>query len=271
MILKKVHTLFTLYFVVTVSLMSYQSMRGPLSPLYFFRYPINYVNSGLSFFIESIKKPFVATIAMERDNERLRSELKRLQLKEQRFEQETRENKRLEGLLSLKNDIESGGLYRYVATARVISKNPDSWSHLMVINRGLEQGVKKDMAVRTVEGLIGKVIMASARQSTVLLITDIHSSVAIKIDEKRLEGILSGTGDANCILKYLPEDEDVAIGSKVVTSGFDALFPPGIPVGKVESVDKTTAGLFLNVEVELFANPVTMDEVMVVSRVDEKF
>ncbi|MBF0536872.1 MAG: rod shape-determining protein MreC [Nitrospirae bacterium] len=243
--------------------MSYQSIRGPIKPIFYLRYPVQYLNEAIYNIIEAVKAPFVSMIMVKQENIRLKQELQQLLLREEAFHEQEQENKRLRQLLDLK-DVTPG----YVTTARVIGKNPSTWSQTMIINKGDLDGIRKNMAVRSSRCLIGKVILVDKHYATVLLITDIHSSVAVEVQSSRLEGVVSGSGQSLCTLKYIPQDEIVREGEVLITSGYDSLYPPGIPVGKVSSVERSQTELFLNIEVTLCAAPFKIDEVMVVDRTD---
>ncbi|MEO5355892.1 MAG: rod shape-determining protein MreC [Nitrospirae bacterium YQR-1] len=259
--LKKHHTLFLIYVFFLISLMTYQSFKGPFQPLFRLRYPLFFVNDAISTTLDVIKKPFVILFALERENARLKIELNKLLLKEQLYDEAIYENNRLISLLSLKSEITN-----YVTSARVIARQPDRWYHQMVIDSGTRAGVKKNMAVRTENGLIGKIILSEPNYSTVLLLTDVHSSVAVRFEDNRTEAVLSGNGTQLCSLKYIPVSEDVKPGVELVTSGTDSLFPSGIPVGRVVNVERAATGMFHEISVELFAQPIKTEEVLVVSR-----
>ncbi|MCG6553067.1 MAG: rod shape-determining protein MreC [Candidatus Magnetominusculus sp. LBB02] len=257
---KKSQLLFLLYLFLSVSLMSVQSIRGRIQPLFFINYPLNFINETIKSIIYQVEKPFVTLSLLEKKNEQLQKEIETLLLKNQDYQEKARENERLKELLKLKYDTPN-----YVATAKAISHNPDMWSQTMEINKGYKDGVKKDMAVRTVQGLIGKIIKSDAHYATVLLLTDVSSAVAVKSQDNRTEAILTGVGEDYCTLRY-GIMEEAAAGDTMITSGLDSLYPMGIPVGKVIAVEKNPSMFEQDIKVALFANPLKIDEVMVVAR-----
>ncbi|MBF0464416.1 MAG: rod shape-determining protein MreC [Nitrospirae bacterium] len=259
--LKKHHTLFLIYVFFLISLMTYQSFRGPFQPILCLRYPLFLVNDVIDTAISIIRKPFVLLFTIEGENVRLKSELNRLLLKEQQYDEAINQNKRLSALLLLK-----GETINYVSAARVIARQPNKWYHQIILDSGTKAGIKKDMAIRTDKGLIGKIISTESNYSTVQLLTDVYSSVAVRLEDNRTEAVLSGTGSELCLLKYIPVSEDVKAGESLVTSGTDNLFPAGIPVGRVLSVERVTSGMFHEIKVELFAQPTKVEEVIIVSR-----
>jgi rod shape-determining protein MreC len=197
----------------------------------------------------------------EEENLRLKAELDKLLRERQKYEEAFLENKRLKEILSLKEKE-----HRYVTSARVIARGPDQWSNTFVLDKGLPAGIQKDMTAITTKGLVGKISEVSNSYSYLLLLTDINFSATVRLQEGRMEGIISGTGLRKCQLKYIPYDEEVKKGDVLITSGLDSLFPKGIPVGYVSKVDKKGSGLFQNIEVTPFVNNRSIEEVAIITR-----
>jgi rod shape-determining protein MreC len=197
----------------------------------------------------------------EEENLRLKAELDKLRRERQKYEEAFLENKRLKEILLLKEKE-----HRYVTSARVIARGPDQWSNTFVLDKGLPAGIQKDMTAITTKGLVGKISEVSNSYSYLLLLTDINFSATVRLQERRMEGIISGTGLRKCQLKYIPYDEEVKKGDVLITSGLDSLFPKGIPVGYVSKVDKKGSGLFRNIEVTPFVNNRSIEEVAIITR-----
>jgi rod shape-determining protein MreC len=197
----------------------------------------------------------------EEENLRLKAELDKLLRERQKYEEAFLENKRLKEILLLKEKE-----HRYVTVARVIARGPDQWSNTFVLDKGLPAGIQKDMTAITTKGLVGKISEVSNSYSYLLLLTDINFSATVRLQEGRMEGIISGTGLRKCQLKYIPYDEEVKKGDVLITSGLDSLFPKGIPVGYVSKVDKKGSGIFQNIEVTPFVNNRTIEEVAIITR-----
>jgi rod shape-determining protein MreC len=158
-----------------------------------------------------------------------------------------------------------GGVSRSILAASVIAFDPSRVYKSVVLNRGASDGVKKDMVVLDRRGrLIGRVIgVVAARQSKVQLITDEESGVGVLTARTRVVGVLGGDAGGHCLLKYVlktagaiePEEE-------VVTSGFDGVYPAGIPVGTVLSVIEDPS-LFRKIVVTPFFDFSDLDQVAV--------
>lgn len=108
-------------------------------------------------------------------------------------------------------------------------------SHLL--NLGSEDGVVRDMAVMTGDGLVGRVMEAGGGTSRVMLVTDINSHIAVMTEQGREQAVATGNNEALLELRYLPADSKIAVGETVLTSGDAALMPAGIPVGEVVKIE----------------------------------
>src|SRR5271169_4870348 len=125
------------------------------------------------------------------------------------------------------------------------------------------------MAVMTPQGLVGKVYSVRDSYSDVLLLQDANFSVAVRLQNSRHEGVVSGTGNGNgyCLLKYVPPEENVEKGEVVITAGFDGIFPEGLPVGVVSKVKKEGIEFFQYIEVRPFQASEKVEEVIVLKQV----
>jgi rod shape-determining protein MreC len=258
---KKQYWLFLSLLIASVVLMTYQSQRGIIRPFGFLSYPLNFVNETTMFLSDSVKGTLRRYTLREEELRALRREVRNLRMREKSLEEIALENRRLRELLSLKEQT-----LNYVATARVIARGADRWSETFVIDEGSKDGVEKDMAVITAEGLLGKVLRADSSYSTVLLLEDTLFSAAVRLGEGRTEAVISGRGPGRCILKYISSDTEVKEGETVVTSGLDALFPPGIEVGFVSKVSTNENESFHAVDVTPFVDTRKVEEVIIVRR-----
>ena len=120
--------------------------------------------------------------------------------------------------------------------ARVIAASPGTASQTIEIDRGERDGIKRNMAVITPDGAVGKVIESYRDAAQVLLLTDKESGAGAMLVGSRVQSPVGGTGDPLLVMKYVPTDEDVKIGEKLVTSGMDKIFPRDIPLGTVAEV-----------------------------------
>jgi rod shape-determining protein MreC len=125
------------------------------------------------------------------------------------------------------------------------------------------------MAVITPAGIVGKILRAYPTTAQVLEITDQTSGVGATLVKSRLQGILKGQPGGDPRLAYIMSDETIAPGEEVITSGGDRIFPKGLPIGKVVSASPGK-DLFLNVSVTPSANLNRLEEVLVITKIEER-
>ena len=154
--------------------------------------------------------------------------------------------------------------------AQVIGSSGSEQSLVDQIDKGTSAGVDKDMAVITADGLVGRVLRAFGSSSAqVLLINDQSSGVGVILDKSRLQGVIKGTASGEVILEKVMTDEQVTPGDKIVTSGGDQIFPKGLTVGSVIKVSPG-ADLFLNIRVKPSANLSRLEEVLVITKKEDR-
>lgn len=253
--------LFFSLILLSFVLMTYQANTGIFKPFLWLKYPLNWTNKTINSVSSSFKGTLEKIRLRDEDNKKLREELNTLLLERQQYRETVLENERLRQLLSLKEKEK-----KYVTAARVIARGNDRWANTLVIDKGSRDGVEKDMVVITPKGLAGKILSASDSYSQILLVTDINFSAAIRLQESRTEGIISGTGSKICILKYISHEYEIKDNEMILTSGLDSLFPADIPVGYVSKVEQKTSGIFQYVEVVPFQDNINLEEVIVVKR-----
>jgi rod shape-determining protein MreC len=160
--------------------------------------------------------------------------------------------------------------YRPVS-ATVVAKTPNIWYSTVTIDKGEAAGVRVNDPVINGEGLVGKVVQVASDGAQVDLITDSSVGVSARVGTSSATGILQPkVGDPNdLLLQYLPANSQVNAGEYVVTSGTvaaggdDSLYPPGLPVGQVTSVNEESA--YKSVNVHPIANLHNLDIVQVLT------
>ena len=107
-------------------------------------------------------------------------------------------------------------------------------------------GVRTDMVVVTWRGLVGRVIQANPTSSKVLLLTDVNSSVSVRIQDpaSRATGVVRGTADSGLLLEHVPQQDKLDQDQLVITSGLGGVYPEGLVVGKVVRVQRKDVDVF---------------------------
>jgi rod shape-determining protein MreC len=165
------------------------------------------------------------------ENARLQKELDDLRMRNRELESQAAEGQRLASLLNFRNAHPEASML----AAEVIGASADPTSHTLFINRGERDHVRRNLAVITPEGIVGKIVEVFPTSSQVLLINDRDSGVGALLAGTRTHGVVKGSGDPNPRMDYIVNDEKVQVGDKILTSGEDHIFPKDLPIGKVES------------------------------------
>lgn len=121
--------------------------------------------------------------------------------------------------------------------APVVGRSADHWWHQVTLGRGSQEGIKEGYIVMGPGGLVGRIISVTPQTSRVLLISDPTSRVGVAIPRSRHMGFIRGNGKNKAVMEFFENVPNVKAGDVVSTSSFSQLFPPGWPVGRVESVD----------------------------------
>lgn len=202
---------------------------------------------------------------VRQENRDLKAEIQRLRLEQVRLNEDAEQARRLQVLLGFKEQFISK-----TVAAQVIGSSGSEQSRSVYIDKGSSDGIKPDMAVITTDGVVGKVLRVFGRNtSQVLLIDDQTSGVGAILEKSRLQGVLRGTPAGELVLEKVMSDETVQAGEAVLTSGGDRIFAKGLPVGTVTKVS-SGADFFLNIRVKPAANLSKLEEVLVVTSVEEK-
>jgi rod shape-determining protein MreC len=145
------------------------------------------------------------------------------------------------------------GRFRFVA-CEIIAKAAGMAVSTMVLNKGFDDGIRKNQPVIAPEGLIGKVASVGSSTCYVRTILDTTLHVGAMVGRTRRAGILEwDRGTDHCLLTKIPVTEEVTEGDEVLTSGLGGVFPPGVPIGRVGQVGKEPKGFFLDIVVSPYA------------------
>jgi len=182
--------------------------------------------------IRGVWTRYFALQTTERENEALRIENDALRLTITQLQTRAAEADRLAAVLAFKQAHEQVPLL----AARVIAASAGTASRTIEIDRGERDGVRRNMAVITPDGAVGKVIEVFRNTAQVLLLTDKDSGAGAMLVASRIQGVVGGTGEPMMQMKFVANEDNVAVGERIVTSGMDKIFPRDVPVGTVVEV-----------------------------------
>jgi len=201
------------------------------------------------------------------ENKRLKAHLEQYVLLQSEVESLKKENERLRELLDKKESLRD-----FVAIqATVVGRNPDRWEETLIVNKGSQHGVEKNMAVITPQGLIGKVRSVSPFSATVQLLSakDRQNRISAFIQgDENVFGLIEGYDEEReaLLLKRIPYDAKVEKGQRVFTSGLGGIFPKGLFIGEIEEVVADEYGLTQIAYIKPAANFYDIDDVIIVKR-----
>ena len=182
---------------------------------------------------------------LEADRSRLKTESLVYKGQLQRMAELTAENLRLRNLLNATELLSD-----HVLVTQLIGVSPDPLSHVITINRGLEDQVFVGQPVLDSDGLMGQVIDVFEGHSRVLLLTDSRHALPVKIARNGLRVIAEGIGDYRHIaLRHISATQDIVVGDSLVSSGLGDRFPEGYPVGTVVDIKRNVGKDFIEVVV----------------------
>ena len=192
---------------------------------------------------DSVVDYFTSVTTLQRENDAL----KRRQIESAQTllqaEQFARENERLRKLLGAR---ERAGNSAILGT--VLYESRDRFSHKIVLHIGADEGVRAGNPVIDDIGVVGQVTRAFKNTAEVTLLTDKDQSIPIQIMRNGLRGIAFGGADPGTLdLRFMAANADIENGDVAVTSGLDGLYPEGLPVGRVEVVERAAKDQFARI------------------------
>ncbi|WP_085523223.1 rod shape-determining protein MreC [Tuberibacillus sp. Marseille-P3662] len=204
-----------------------------------------------------------------KENELLKSRLKDYAEVRTKYNQLKKDNDELRDQLDMGEHSKLSGYNQQLGT--VIARPFDEWNQLLTINIGGQSGVHKGMAVKTSEGLVGRVTTVSQFTSVVSLITDplsINQIPAAINGKKDINGMIEGYNSKQNVLlfKKLPVESNIKKGMEVITSGMGGVYPKSVYIGKVVSVNTESNGLSQTAKVKPAADFSNINYVHVLDR-----
>lgn len=125
---------------------------------------------------------------------------------------------------------------RRVIAAPVVGRSADQWWQQVTLGRGTQAGIQVGFIVTAPGGLVGRIISVTPNTSRVLLISDPTSFLGVTVSRSRYMGFLRGSA-SHAVMQFFDKVPDVRRGDVVSTSPYSQMFPSGLPVGRVESVN----------------------------------
>lgn len=202
-------------------------------------YPLQIAAATPAEFARNVSNYFNGLISLQRENERLRAD--RLQAAKQllRSSELEQENTQLRGLLDMRQRVKVSSI-----SAEVLFTARDPFSRKVILDKGGNQGVEPGLAVVDAAGVIGQVTRVFPLHAEVTLLSDKEQAIPVVIERSGLRAVMFGTGSGLTELRYLAANADVRVGDRILTSGLDGVFVPGLPVATVVRASRDAAESF---------------------------
>lgn len=133
----------------------------------------------------------------------------------------------------------------------------------VTIDKGTQDGLRPDMAVLAPAGVVGRIIVPTARAAKVQLLIDRNAAAGALVERSRAQGVVVGGGDDPLRMEYVSEVSDVVVGDIVVTSGIDGIYPKGFVIGRVDAIEKS-GGAYKRIAVRPAVDFASLEDVLVV-------
>ena len=206
----------------------------------------------------------------KKENKQLKAEVKNLHSQLAALATDKREADQLRALTKVSANLPQGA---NTVTARVIAHSPTIWYATLQIDKGRNDGVRVNQPVITAGGLAGRISDTTGGNAWVQLITDQSFGVSAEVMPAGVAGVVKPEiGGKDLILDYIRKNSHIRRGQVVVTSGFrspdgelQSLFPRGIPIGKVGSINQDQLQIFQRVRVVPYADLRSIDFVQVIT------
>jgi rod shape-determining protein MreC len=204
---------------------------------------------------------------VRQQNRDLQETVDRLRLEQAALLEDARQGQRLQALAAFQEKY----IYKTVA-AQAIGTSGNDQSRVFYLDKGSADGLGRDMAVITADGIVGKVREVFPHSAQVLAINDQTSGAGVILETTRIRGILRGNASGQLQIVGLLADQRIQRGETVLTAGGDLIFPRGLQVGVVEKVvPDPDRDSFIDVIVKPAAHLDRLDEVLVITSTEPRF
>jgi len=204
---------------------------------------------------------------VRQQNRDLQKTIDRLRLEQAALLEDAKQGQRLQTLVNFQEKY----IYKTVA-AQAIGSSGSEQSRVFYIDKGSADGLDRDMAVITADGIVGKIRDVFPRTAQVLAINDQSSGAGVILETTRIRGILRGNANGRLQIVDILADKRIQQGEVVLTAGGDQVFPRGLPVGVVDKVTQDPErDSFIDVLITPAAHLDRLDEVLVITSTEPRF
>jgi rod shape-determining protein MreC len=224
--------------------------------------PISFYVSGTGEAVSSLFSAVTSVGTLRQTVQQQSEEIERLNFDVVRMHELEKENEDLRNLLGFKHT--QPGLQ--LLPVRLLGFDATGIVNTITIDKGSKDGVKEDMGVITWRGLAGTVVQVRPNSSSVLLVTDVSSSIAgeVQVPTSQARGIIGGRKEGDLIMRDILQTELLQTGDIVTTLGVGGTLPAGLPIGRVLRVQKRSIDMFQEAILEPVVDTTKLDRLYVI-------
>src|SRR6266850_2924880 len=206
-------------------------------------YPLQILATMPAQFGERMSGYFASQTQLREENSELRSKLLGASQAAQRFEAAQAETQQLRRLIGAAERLPLKSL-----PAEILYNGRDPYSRKVVIDKGSQHGVRPGAPVVDEAGVLGQVTRVHALAAEVTLLTDKDQAIPVQVVRNGLRAVAFGAGTSGMLeLRFMAANAEIQNGDRLVTSGIDGTYPPGIPVATVARVERDAAYAFARI------------------------
>jgi rod shape-determining protein MreC len=214
--------------------------------------------SGAVSSVRRVWNGYIGLRHLKAENDALKRDLAAAQIAAQEQRALASRARGLEKLLELRDRTSL-----QTTAAEIIGMAPTLDFRTVTIDKGTRDGLRPDMAVIAPAGVVGRIVVPSARSAKVQLLVDRNAAAGAIVERSRAQGVVVGAGSDRLEMEYVSEVYDLVVGDVVVTSGIDGIYPKGFVIGRIESLERS-GGAYKRVVVRPAVDFNGLEEVLVV-------
>lgn len=205
---------------------------------------------------------FASQRALSGENAALKQELLTDAPAMQNYQSLQQENARLRALLRVEQRFQGA-----TTAAEVLYTGRDPFTQKLFVDKGDSDGVRPGQAVIDEVGVIGQVTRVFPYMAEVTLVTDKDYAVPVRVERSGVRSVMYGTGTGHMPeLRFLSPNAEIQPGDRLLTSGIDGTYPPGLAVAQVLSVDRETGQIFARVICKPLAGVEKSSHILILGR-----
>ncbi len=206
-------------------------------------YPLQQIATAPGQLFERVIGFFASQSSLQKENAELRAKLVVTAQNAQRYEATSAELAQLRRLIGALERLE-----HKATPVEVLYSGRDPYTRKLMVDKGSSQGVRAGQAVIDDSGVVGQVTRTHPMVSEVTLLTDKDQAIPVQVVRSGLRAVAFGGGASGALeLRFLAANAEIQNGDRLVTSGIDGTYPPGLPVASVVRVERDASAAFARI------------------------